>query len=968
MGRIPTLLGFLLLAALVFPVSAPCGVIHEGLERHLQTLNDDDYVSVIALMDYQADIASLNQTLKDERASLADRHEQVVRALQAATVMQDDVLTLLAQRQVSGEVAGFSSHWIANLVVLKATKSFIYELAARRDIGQIEINFRTELIEPRAAVLEGEPGRGIGVTPGLRAINAPRVWYELGITGAGTIVANCDTGVDGTHPALASRWRGANGYPASECWLNLIGGHPSFPYDGYGHGTHVMGTLTGLGAATQDTIGVAWGALWIATDPINQGVGSEFDNDIIAAYEWLADPDDNPETNDEVPDVVQNSWRINEGFGYPDCDSRWWVVIDGCEAAGCVTTWSAGNEGPGSTTIGSPADRATTLTNCFAVGAIDATNHSYPYPIADFSSRGPTGCNVPTPNKKKPEVAAPGVEVYSSVPGGGYQQSGWDGTSMAGPHAAGIVGLMREANPDIDVDSIKEIIMATAVDHGTGGEDNDYGWGVVDAYAAVLQVMVGYGTLTGTVRNASNGGTPVAGATVEVLELDRDVLTNGSGQYTMSIPAGTYTVRASHPSFTTVTYNNVVVNDGGTTVRDFSLTDVGAPAITNTTQYNSTEDETGPYTIQTTVTDYSQLSYVRLYYRLNGGSFQMLAMSAMGGGLYSAGIPGQQHTTHVEYYIQAADIASNSGVDPLGAPANTYDFYVAPIVDLFADTMESGAPGWTHAVVLPGFSDQWHLSTQRNHTAGGASSWKCGDTGSGNYANLLDAGLVTPSIELGLDSYLHYWQWVAAESSAAHAGYAYDGGIVEISVEGGAWQQIQPDGGYPFLARAGSTPGPFPAGTPMFSGRRNWQEVNFNLSAFEGDAQIRFRFGSDGATALEGWYVDDVVVDGFQLDASDLQDAQITSIFRLLPADPNPFGGGTRLRYHLNSSADVLLQIFDPAGRLVRTLVSNPQTAGQYEIGWDGRDANARPVSSGLYLMRLKAGEESATHKLVVTR
>jgi subtilisin family serine protease len=94
---------------------------------------------------------------------------------------------------------------------------------------------------------------------------------------------------------------------------------------------------------------------------------------------------------------------------------------------------------------------------------------------------------------KKPEVAAPGVQVYSSVPGGGYEQNGWDGTSMAGPHVAGVVALMRQADPNLDVDSIKQILMRTAVDLGTSGEDNDYGWGIIDAYAAVSAVMFKHG-------------------------------------------------------------------------------------------------------------------------------------------------------------------------------------------------------------------------------------------------------------------------------------------------------------------------------------------------------------------------------------------------------------------------------------------------------------------------------------------
>ncbi len=69
------------------------------------------------------------------------------------------------------------------------------------------------------------------------------------------------------------------------------------------------------------------------------------------------------------------------------------------------------------------------------------------------------------------------MDVYSSVPGGGYDGS-YSGTSMAGPHVAGVVALMRQANPNLDVDTIKQILMDTARDEGTAGEDNTYGWGI----------------------------------------------------------------------------------------------------------------------------------------------------------------------------------------------------------------------------------------------------------------------------------------------------------------------------------------------------------------------------------------------------------------------------------------------------------------------------------------------------------
>jgi len=498
--RIATLLSAGILTLLATTASA--GTIHPAVQAQMAAASDQDQLSVIVNMVEQAPVAQLNQELKARRATLRERHAEVVTALQATRGSQQALRSHLEERIRLGGVSGYTSYWISNLLVVQATKAEIETIARRQDVDLIEPNFTANLIKPveePAPGSEGEPSRGIGVTPGLRAINAPQVWYELGINGAGRLVANIDTGVDGNHPALRTRWRGYNGaHPWQECWLDLLGYGYTSPRDNYGHGTHVMGTITGLGAGTQDTVGVAWGASWIATNPIDQGVGSGFDNDILAAFQWLTDPDGNPNTTDDVPDVVQNSWGINEQFGsgYTDCDSRWWAVIDNCEAAGVVVTVSAGNEGPGARSLRSPADRATTVYNAFSIGAVDATAYNWPYPIAYFSSRGPTGCNVPSERQIKPEVCAPGVNVYSCVPGTGYSQN-YSGTSMAGPHVAGVVALMRQANPNLDVDTIKEVLLATSRDEGNAGEDNTYGWGFIDAYAAVVAVSQGNGELRG---------------------------------------------------------------------------------------------------------------------------------------------------------------------------------------------------------------------------------------------------------------------------------------------------------------------------------------------------------------------------------------------------------------------------------------------------------------------------------------
>ncbi|MDY7108715.1 MAG: S8 family serine peptidase, partial [Planctomycetota bacterium] len=237
------------------------------------------------------------------------------------------------------------------------------------------------------------------------------------------------------------------------------------------------------GGAPGDEIGVAPGAEWIHAAVIDRVSIEQTVADSILAFQWLIDPDEDPSTHWDVPAVCSNSWGLTTYHGYPPCDETFWQYLDACEAAGIVILFSAGNEG--SSGLRRPADRATDEYRTCAVAAVDANDPSWP--IASFSSRGPTYCTPDGTAAIKPDIAAPGVDVRSSVPGGGYSQ--YSGTSMASPHVNGVVALMREACPDLLPEEIKEIIYLTAYDLGTAGEDNAYGWGMIDAYEAVTMAM-----------------------------------------------------------------------------------------------------------------------------------------------------------------------------------------------------------------------------------------------------------------------------------------------------------------------------------------------------------------------------------------------------------------------------------------------------------------------------------------------
>jgi subtilisin family serine protease len=147
-------------------------------------------------------------------------------------------------------------------------------------------------------------------------------------------------------------------------------------------------------------------------------------------------------------------------------------------AAGIFVVAAAGNTG---SRCGSITDEPATDPGAFAVGAVTEERE-----IADFSSRGPV------PDASKPDAMAPGVDILSALPGGGY--GALDGTSMAAPHVAGVVALMWSANPRLvgDIGRTADILRSTARVAGLtgstgtcGDERNVRGAGEVDALAAV---------------------------------------------------------------------------------------------------------------------------------------------------------------------------------------------------------------------------------------------------------------------------------------------------------------------------------------------------------------------------------------------------------------------------------------------------------------------------------------------------
>jgi hypothetical protein len=272
-----------------------------------------------------------------------------------------------------------------------------------------------------------------------------------------------DTGVDYDHPDLQGRWRGG-----SNGWYDPHNEHPLIPYDATGHGTQTMGIMVG-GDAGGTAVGVAPGAQWIAVKIFNDAGESTY-SVIHQGFQWLLDPDGDPDT-DDAPDVVNHSWGlIDPNHG---CIDEFQPDVQVLRSAEIAMAFSAGNDGPDPSTSASPANYAGNA----SVGAVDNANA-----LSDTSSRGPSACY----GDFFPSLVAPGVNVLTTdlflgIPDAYVQVSG---TSFAAPHVAGALALLRSAYPSMPASRLERSLLYSAADPGAPGPDNDQGYGMVDVLGA----------------------------------------------------------------------------------------------------------------------------------------------------------------------------------------------------------------------------------------------------------------------------------------------------------------------------------------------------------------------------------------------------------------------------------------------------------------------------------------------------
>jgi subtilisin len=376
---------------------------------------------------------------KDRRPDARIDKQEVFASCVRAPVQFHD-LSRLARgsaltRPSPGLLAGFDvNHYEAPLLMTWLTDAEITALRRNGNVERVEndgfCHALGTLHEPHLVVEDQPPVREETIPAGIAQIRAPEAWDVS--RGKAIKVAVIDTGIDEAHPDLKPNLRGRISFVPSE----------DSAQDFNGHGTHCAGTIAAA-LNGQGVVGVAPAASLYAVKVLDR-MGSGQWSWLIAAIDWC---------------LRQDVRILSMSLGGPEAPQALQDMCDLAWSRGHLLVAAAGNTGGA---VGVPAQYDSVV----AVSAIDGANV-----IAPFSSRGP-----------EVELCAPGVNVLSTTPGGGYGKK--SGTSMACPHVSGTAALAWGAHRFATSRVIRRLLAWTADNLGNPGRDELYGFGRIDAEQA----------------------------------------------------------------------------------------------------------------------------------------------------------------------------------------------------------------------------------------------------------------------------------------------------------------------------------------------------------------------------------------------------------------------------------------------------------------------------------------------------
>jgi len=292
------------------------------------------------------------------------------------------------------------------------------------------------------------------VTWGIKFLDVPKLWSQ-GLTGKGIRVGHLDTGADGKHPALRAA---IAGFAELDSFGRLVTPAPK-AHDTDEHGTHTAATIAGR-AVQGKSVGVAPGAELMSAIVIESG---NVIARVLGGMDWA---------------VSQNVRVLSMSLGIPSSPPmpEFDPILRILRARNILPIIAVGNEGPG--TSRPPGNH----TEPISVGAIDKNAA-----VADFSSSQRFSRKD---DPLVPDIVAPGVDVISAMPGGGYQTK--DGSSMATPHVAGLAALLFEAKPSATINEVEKAIYSSCTLGSISPERGNRGFpNAVRALAALTGTTVG---------------------------------------------------------------------------------------------------------------------------------------------------------------------------------------------------------------------------------------------------------------------------------------------------------------------------------------------------------------------------------------------------------------------------------------------------------------------------------------------
>jgi len=287
-----------------------------------------------------------------------------------------------------------------------------------------------------------------GVQWGLPKISAPAAW-DVSTGSSDVVIAVVDTGIDLDHPDLSCPGKLMTGY-------NFVSPAQP-PDDDHGHGTHVAGIAAACTNNATGVAGLAWGARLMPVKVLGSSGSGSYD-DVAAGITYAAD---------HGADV------INLSLGGVSTSSTMANAVEYAHDEGALVVAAAGNCAQGGyqcNNLTNPIIYPGAYPTTVAVAATDSNDN-----WATFSEHHPYV-----------DVAAPGVSIYSTLPGSYNYQSG---TSMATPFVSGLAALIWSLDSGLSHDQVRSYIETTADDLGTPGKDDYFGYGRINAWRALGTVV-----------------------------------------------------------------------------------------------------------------------------------------------------------------------------------------------------------------------------------------------------------------------------------------------------------------------------------------------------------------------------------------------------------------------------------------------------------------------------------------------